>query len=802
MRYLLVFLFGVVTLSLSGQQIKILDIKTNEPVSGVVIYTLNKDKTSTTNLDGVANLNDFKSDALLFFKHISYRLEKRLKNKLKSVILLHEDTQGLGEVVISASKFKQFKRDIPQKIRSLSSENIKFSNPQTSADLLATSGPVFVQKSQLGGGSPIIRGFSTNRVSLFVDGVRFNNAIFRSGNVQNVISIDPFNIKSTDVTLGPGSVIYGSDAIGGVVNFYTLKPKLSQSNSFKIQGNFALRYASASNENTGHFDVNFGLKKWAFLTSVSYTDFDDLVAGKNGPNDFLRPDFVRIIDGVDTVVENDNPKNQVGSGFNQINLSQKAYFKASERLSFDFGLQYSSTSNYNRYDRLTRRNNDGTLRSAQWFFGPQQWVMANAQLTKLSSSSNLYDKIKATLAYQNSKESRNDRNFGASNLRTRHEQVDALSFNIDFEKSITKPSKLFYGAEYVYNLVGSKAFQTDIFTKLTQSISSRYPNGSTWQSLAAYVSYKFKPSETLTFQSGLRYNQILINAKLAGNNAFFDSFFKNEQTNNSAITGSAGISWSPNKIMHWKLNASTAFRAPNIDDIGKVFDSEPGSVVVPNANLKPEYAYNGELGVAINCSDIVILDMGVYATFLDNALIRRPFELNGNSQVVFDDELSDVLAIQNASQAYIYGLEVGLKINVTPHLKLVSQYNIVRGEEEDADGVNVPVRHVVPDFGNTHLIWHKNKLKLDAFADYSAQLAFNQISPSIVSSNFLFATDANGNPFSPSWYTLNLRSQYQINERISVTATAENITNQLYRTYSSGISAPGLNIIAALRYKF
>jgi hemoglobin/transferrin/lactoferrin receptor protein len=101
-------------------------------------------------------------------------------------------------------------------------------NPQTSADLLANSGHVFVQKSQLGGGSPMIRGFSTNRVLITVDGIRLNNAIFRGGNVHNVISINPFNIEKTEIILGSGSVIYGSDAIGGVMNFYTtaLKHKI------------------------------------------------------------------------------------------------------------------------------------------------------------------------------------------------------------------------------------------------------------------------------------------------------------------------------------------------------------------------------------------------------------------------------------------------------------------------------------------------------------------------------------------------------------------------------------------------
>src|SRR5699024_7134498 len=109
----------------------------------------------------------------------------------------------------------------------LSQKDVLFTSPQTSADLLKNSGQIYIQKSQLGGGSPMIRGFATNRLLITVDGVRINTAIFRGGNVQNVISIDPLAVENTEIIMGPGSVIYGSDAVGGVMNFYTLEPHFS-----------------------------------------------------------------------------------------------------------------------------------------------------------------------------------------------------------------------------------------------------------------------------------------------------------------------------------------------------------------------------------------------------------------------------------------------------------------------------------------------------------------------------------------------------------------------------------------------
>ena len=197
-------------------------------------------------------------------------------SNLKKNILLSSDLKSLDEIVISASKFSQNLKEISQRVIFISSEDIVLSNPQTSADLLSTSGNVYIQKSQLGGGSPMIRGFSTNRLTLSVDGVRLNNAIFRGGNIQNVISIDPFNIQNTEIVLGSSSVIYGSDAIGGAMNFQTKSPILSDSDSMYFKSNLISRSSSANNEKTGHLDFNIGMKNFASLTSFSISDFDDL----------------------------------------------------------------------------------------------------------------------------------------------------------------------------------------------------------------------------------------------------------------------------------------------------------------------------------------------------------------------------------------------------------------------------------------------------------------------------------------------------------------------------------------------
>jgi len=795
---LAVLLFSVTTVA---QKIQILEEETQEPISGVAVYNPEKNKSGVSDFDGFVDISDFEPSEKIIFQHISHSTITLTKNRIKTAgnkVFLAADASALDEVVLSVAKFGQRRKDIPQQIISVNSEDVLFSNPQTAADLLESSGQVYVQKSQLGGGSPMIRGFSTNRLLITVDGVRFNTAIFRGGNVQNVISIDPFAVENTEVILGPGSVVYGSDAVGGVMNFYTKKPKFSFEEGTSYSGNATARYATANEEKTGHVDFNIGLKEWAFLTSVTYSDFGDMRMGSNGPNDYLRNEYVETINGEDVIIQNENPKIQVPTGYSQINTMQKVRYSPSEKWDFNLGLFYTTTSDYSRYDRLIRYRGD-RLRSAEWYYGPQEWLSGNLQARNKAYSGGIYDESIITVSYQRFKESRNDRDFGKPNLFETDEKVSAYSGSWDFEKDFNN-WKLNYGVEYVYNEVNSEGKQTDITTGISQPEASRYPDGSTWQSIAGYASIQAKLAETVSFQGGLRYNHIILNATF--DDTFYDFPFQDANIDTGALTGSAGLAWNPSDVIGWRVNFGTAFRAPNIDDVGKIFDSEPGSVVVPNPDLKPEYAYNGEVGLTLNFNNVVKFDLGTFVSHLKDALVRRDFNLNGETQIEYQGELSNVQAIQNAAKAEVYGFEVGVEINFTKNIQVTSQYNITDGYEEDDDGSRNPIRHAAPQFGNSHLIYKNNTWKFDFFVDYNGQFDFEDLAPSQAANDYLYAKDANGNPYSPSWYTLNFGAQYNITQAIQLNATLENITDQRYQPYSSGIAAPGRNLIVAASYKF
>ncbi len=239
---LLLILVGTGPIALS-QELRVLDSESQKPVSGVQIFDKkSKASTSTTEM-GTSSIAVFQGKNPLTFSLLGYKNKTLSWEELEALnylIYLESSSLTLATTVISASRWNQNETDISGKVRQLDSEWLDLRNPVTTADWLGSSGEVFVQKSQLGGGSPMIRGFSANRLLYSIDGVRMNTAIFRSGNLQQVISIDPFSLQNTEVLFGPGAVMYGSDAIGGVMVFETLRPDHENQ---QLKGNVVSRFS-------------------------------------------------------------------------------------------------------------------------------------------------------------------------------------------------------------------------------------------------------------------------------------------------------------------------------------------------------------------------------------------------------------------------------------------------------------------------------------------------------------------------------------------------------------------------------
>jgi hemoglobin/transferrin/lactoferrin receptor protein len=312
--------------------------------------------------------------------------------------------------------------------------------------------------------------------------------------------------------------------------------------------------------------------------------------------------------------------------------------------------------------------------------------------------------------------------------------------------------------------------------------------------------YQNKITDNILLQAGTRYNQFCLNAEF--DTAFYPFPFTEAKINKGNVTGNLGLVFNPSEKWTFGADISTAFRSPNVDDMGKVFDSEPGSVVVPNPDLNAEYAYNAEIGITKIFNDIVKWGITGYYTVLNNAMVRRDFTLNGQDSILYDGEMSKVQAIQNAAMATVYGIESNIEIKLKSGFGFATYFNYQKGEEELDDGTTSPLRHAAPWFGTTHFTYSKQKTKIDLYAVYNGEVSYEDMPEEERGKDYMYADDKDGNPYSPAWYTLNLKMLYKINERISVSGGIENITDQCYKPYSSGIAAPGRNYIISLKGSF
>jgi hemoglobin/transferrin/lactoferrin receptor protein len=788
------------TYTSQAQVITIREAAGNSPLEGVVLASENPAAFAITNRDGQADIAAFRGASRIEIKTLGYQ------TALRSFLALEHDsfqlvltpaTLPLEEVVVSATRWAQPRREVLHTIATIGTSEVTMQNPQTAADMLGTTGQAFVQKSQQGGGSPMIRGFAANRVLIVVDGVRMNTAIFRSGNLQNVISIDPFALERTELLFGPGSLIYGSDALGGVMSFSTLSPRLAEAADSFVSGSATLRYASANRERTAHVHANTAWKKWALVSSFTYSNFGDLRMGSHGPGDYLRAEYVQRIDGQDRVIPNEDPRVQTPSGYRQFNLLEKLRFQPGKYWDLTLAFQYSITSDFDRYDRLLRYRN-GLPRSAEWRYGPQRWL-SNQFTASHKRPTGLYDEMALRIAFQQFEESRIERDFNAPLRRTRRELVGAYSLNLDFQKAVGASHQVFYGFEFVYNDVNSLGEDTQLDSGERRPGPSRYPLAK-WACQAAYLSWRFRPSARWILQSGARFSSYQLNADF--DNRFYAFPFETVRLHNGALTGNVSLAFLPGDDWRIRASLSTGFRSPNVDDMGKVFDSAPGLVVVPNPELAVEYAWSGELGVVREWRGWLKWELTAFYTLLDKAMVQRNFSLNGQDSILYDGELSQVQAVQNAASGRVAGVQAGLDCSLLKGLFLSSRFTWQRGDEELEDGTVDPLRHAVPWFGISRLSYSRSRWRAEAALIYCGQISYKNLPQEERAKDYLYARDAAGRPYSPAWAIFNLKAEYKICDGWFVNAGLENLADRRYRPYSSGVAAAGRNFILSMRANF
>ncbi len=713
--------------------------------------------------------------------------------------------------VIGRMGLKQ--EELPYEIINITKQKINTVASSNTADVLSQSADIFIQKSQGGGGSPILRGFEANKLLLVVDGTRLNNTIYRSGHLHNVLSVDPSTIDRIEVILGPNALLYGSDALGGVIHFKTKTPLVPLDSSRK-EWNTTARITSATREKTLHFDGSWARGKNSFITGLSYSSFGDILSGKSSRDKYKewgkRAFYVKNIDGKDSIIENPNPYLQRGTAYQQWHFLQKWKYFLSQKAQITTNVQYTSSSDIPRYDQLNLLKNN-LPKWADWHYGPLARGLAS--ITYTSHQSHLFsDKMKIIAAYQKVSEERVKRKLFHTNESHNLENLHIFSFTGDFQKQFNQllESELSYGVDLQYEKLNSTAFSKDITNQVTSSdILTRYPDGNnTALNGGIYALMNASLNNQLKIQGGLRWSYSKINISYENQNLIRWPiiYYQGIVNTNDALTGSIGMNWLPDSSWVIRMLLGTAYRTPNIDDIAKI-RIKNGEILIPNPDLKPEWTQNLELGITKNIhpSDQIVCTIGVtgFFTRLRDAIVRRDFQLpNGQNTWLIDGDNYIVRSNINASQGQIKGGSLVFKANYGDRWSLESGFNKIVGDALSTLNVSKqPLAHIPPTYGSI-LIDYSNPIKYhDLHLNASLRFRFN--SPKPIED---YAPDSSDNPQyatsdgTPAWQTWDLGIIIKKNKIWQVQLGVNNLLDTQYRPFASGVNAPGRNFYLGIQH--
>ncbi|NPA43833.1 MAG: TonB-dependent receptor [Chlorobi bacterium] len=799
-------------LGIRAQDVKVVDYETKVPVGGVTVYNETRQIVLHTNNKGIVNLRIFKPEDTLYFSHPDYETVRYTKKDIianRYRVELYRPFTMLHTVVLSVSRSEKEKKDISRQIAVVDRAEIYKQLASYTPGVLERLPGITVQRTQGGGGSPIIRGLEANRVLLVLDGVRMNNAIYRTGHLHNSITIEPTILERLEVIYGP-SAIYGSDALGGVIHFITQTPVVN--NPKEMSGTVLGRFATATREASFHFSLNVSKPRWASLTSISYSDFGDIRMGTLRLHGF--EDWGIVKEYSDNTATYFNPEPvvnadltvQPNTAYKQYGVMNKTVFELSPRTLLIFDTQFHSTSDIPRFDKLTEYK-DGKLKYAEWRYGPMELFFFSPR-AEVKTERQWLDKAKFIVSYQRVRESRIWRKFTDSIRRYRKEKVHILTLNTDFTASPGRHDHLDYGAEFVYNRVLSDAYGRLLVVeghRITAEtgeyyVPTRYPNaGSYYMTFAAYANWEHRFNRRHQVALGMRATQTYLKAKWK-DLQLVDLPFQSVLINNFAFTPTFHYIYSPE---HWKISLTlgSGFRSPNVDDVGKIREKK-GKLLVPNVNLRPEYLYMGELGIRNSIwNGVVEWQAYVYYNLITDYIQRKPYVLNGFSQIMYDGEMVDIYANVNGGKARIYGTDVALIVKPHPHIRWQTSYHWLKGRKENGE----PMPSIPPAKWLSKLSYKNDFFEILGIFEYHA---FKPLDEYDTESGIDNLDQSPQDPITgeylgfPAWHTFDLAFNYYLTHNLTLSVGVDNIFDIHYKRFASAVSEPGRNLKIQISGRF
>ncbi len=656
-----------------------------------------------------------------------------------SVIMLN---QG---VVVTAKRQEVLSSEVSQSVTVVSQDMLLQNAPRTVPEALMNQTGIWVQKTNHGGGSPIIRGLVGNQVLLLVDGIRLNNSTYRYGPNQYLNTIDPGLVDRIEAIRGSGSVLYGSDALGGVVQVISKVPSFSPQKT-SVAGRVMGKWMSGGMEKSGRAELEIGTKRIAFQSGFSERHFGELEAG--GDLGTLSP-----------------------TGYNERAGDAKLLVRTGATGLLTASFQQLTQFEVPRYDQVAQGGN------SVYNFDPQMRQLSYLKW-ETTSKSPWVQTLRLTGSFNRSVEGLFSQKINSTTVRRQRDEVNTTGFIAEVISNPTTHWNAQSGIEYYFDKVGSEASNLNTVTNEETAVRGSYADGSTAANLAIFTNHQVDWRK-FQFSSGLRFNAVTI--------AVEDATFGNQKINPAAWVGNLGVMYEIAPWMRAMLSGNTGFRAPNVDDMSKFGAVEATVFEIPSAILSPEKSLTLETGFKFNGKKYSGA-ITAYQTQLSDLIDRVSATYQGSP--TYDGK--NVYQKQNVGQAIVKGFEAEGEVSIVSAMSMFGSLTYTHGGNKTKQE---PMRRIPPLFGRVGLHYRNNTgwwLKGEvAMAAEQDRLAAGDKSDVRISSRL-------EDGVMPGWTCLNLYAGYQY-KSVSIQASFLNLLDKAYRIYSSGVDEYGRSLNLMLR---
>ena len=675
------------------------------------------------------------------------------------------------ETVVTASRGKERAFESPRAITVLGRKKMNERMPASLPEALKDELGVTMQRTNTAGGAPILRGMLGQHVLLLVDGVRLNNAVTRFGPNQLLNAVDPFLIEQVEVLRGPGAVLHGSDALGGVINIITRKPAFDPRRAWDASAEAVGRFHSADLSGVGHVGAAGHLRSVGVRVGGSLKRFGDLTGGRDtGEQPF--------------------------TSYNEGNASLSAAWVMGEssvlRLGYSMNRQYDAPR--------TDRSSPTDFRRFTEQFRDLATLSFNSDL-----DNRVVQRLDATVSFHSHRELRErfclatgcigmSRRSGAF-VDREQDDVHSLGAQLTLSSELPWNNQLRYGFDLYHDWVGS-SLEWEEIASLTRHPQGRgrYLDGSRYLQFGGYVTDRLSIGDKLALDLGVRVN--VWDVDLPADASYKLNAF---HTTHVGMAGSLHARYLVGDGLNLVAGVSQGFRAPNVDDYSATGCSGQG-YDIPNADLDAEKSVTAEAGVKMDLAGIITGSVFYYFTYVDDLIVRQLQQGSGGAVTTLacGGAPTPVLQRVNASSGAIHGLELSVALNLGARWSLFTWLAWTLGDVTQEGEGTEPMSRTPPLNGMAGVRFAITEVK--GFAELGLRWATPQdrLNSRDRGDRRICPLGPAGCEGTPGYAVLTLRGAAELAKPLRLTLAVENFTNQTYRVHGSGVDGAGVSALVGM----